>query len=257
MGKLVPQDAKDEPASELLKKVAAAKAKLVKGGEIKRQKPIPFIVEEEKLFNLPTNWIWTKLGNISLLRGGFAYKSGAFISSSKYQVIRMGNIRPGLLRIGENPVFITEEIAGETMDYTVSGGDILLTMTGTKGKRDYLYSVIVHNTEIKGNSLFLNQRLCNVRAVGVSANYLILSLSSSVLLDPIYNKSTGTANQANIGMEAISNWVIPLPPLAEQHRIVAKVDELMSLCDRLKVRLQNAQATQLHLADSLVEAAIS
>jgi type I restriction enzyme S subunit len=64
------------------------------------------------------------------------------------------------------------------------------------------------------------------------------------------------ASQVNISQPKLRSVPIPIPPLAEQHRIVAKVDELMTLCDRLKASLQTAQATQLHLADSLVEAAI-
>ena len=63
--------------------------------------------------------------------------------------------------------------------------------------------------------------------------------------------------QPNLNVGKISNTVLPLPPLAEQHRIVAKVDELMALCDQLKIRLADAQITQLHLADAVVENALS
>ncbi|MGN5210198.1 restriction endonuclease subunit S [Aeromonas sp. 107A] len=257
MGKLVPQDPSDEPASVLLERVAAEKAQLVKEKKIKKEKPLPAISEDEKPFDIPKEWVWVKLSDVSALKGGFAYKSNDFIKSGQNQVIRMGNVRPDSLRLDENPVFIEPELSQKTTDYEIVDGDILLTMTGTKGKRDYLYSVLVDTQKRAGKKLYLNQRLCAVRGLGIVSDFLNISLKSELLLSAIYEKSTGTANQANIGMEALSNWVLPLPPIREQHRVVAKVDQLMALCDQLKSRLQTSQQTQLTLAESLVEGALA
>jgi len=85
---------------------------------------------------------------------------------------------------------------------------------------------------------------------------LNLILKDDRLLDSIYAKSTGTANQANIGMVAITNWAVPLPGLIEQDWIVKIVDELLTLCDTLKVRIKTSQTIQLHLADAIAEQAI-
>ncbi len=93
-GKLVPQDASDEPASELLKRIAAEKVKLVAEGKIKKSKPLAEITNDEKPFELPFGWEWVRLGNISELKGGMAYQSSAFLEAGKNQVIRMGNVRP-------------------------------------------------------------------------------------------------------------------------------------------------------------------
>ncbi len=257
MGKLVPQDPCDEPASALLERIAAEKAQLVKEKKIKKEKPLPAISEDEKPFDIPKEWVWVKLSDVSALKGGFAYKSNDFIKSGQNQVIRMGNVRPDSLRLDENPVFIEPELSQKTTDYEIVDGDILLTMTGTKGKRDYLYSVLVDTQKRAGKKLYLNQRLCAVRGLGIVSDFLNISLKSELLLSAIYEKSTGTANQANIGMEALSNWVLPLPPIREQHRVVAKVDQLMALCDQLKSRLQTSQQTQLALAESLVEGALA
>lgn len=257
MGKLVPQDPSDEPASALLERIAAEKAQLVKEKKIKKEKPLPAISEDEKPFDIPKEWVWVKLSDVSALKGGFAYKSNDFIKSGQNQVIRMGNVRPGSLRLDENPVFIEPELSQKTTDYEIVDGDILLTMTGTKGKRDYLYSVLVDTQKRAGKKLYLNQRICAVRGLGIVSDFLNISLKSELLLSAIYEKSTGTANQANIGMEALSNWVLPLPPIREQHRVVAKVDKLMTLCDQLKSRLQTSQQTQLALAESLVEGALA
>jgi|TARA_B110000914_G_C15255178_1_gene350391 type I restriction enzyme S subunit len=87
-------------------------------------------------------------------------------------------------------------------------------------------------------------------------NFLNIALKEPQLKNPIFNQSTGSANQANIGMGVISNWVLPVPPLTEQHRIVAKVDELMAICDQLKVKLQQSQETQAQLTDTLVDRAL-
>ena len=256
-GKLVPQNPNDEPTSELLKKIDDEKVQLLKDGKIKKQKPLSQIADDEKLFELPDGWQYTRVGRLAVLKGGFAYQSSKFIDAGEHQVIRMGNIRPDFLHIDKNCVFITPDYGATTDDYRLEINDILLTMTGTKNKRDYLYSVSIKPEHLKGRQLYLNQRLCAVKAPRVSTDFLSLCLKNETLLDSIFAKSTGTANQANIGMEALLCWVIPLAPLAEQHRIVAKVDELIALCEQLKARLVDAQITQLHLADAVVENALA
>jgi type I restriction enzyme S subunit len=256
MGKLVEQNPNDEPASVLLERIAAEKEELVKQKKIKKQKPLPPIAEDEKPFELPRGWEWCRLGNISILKGGFAYKSTMFVKGGNAQVIRMGNIRPDMFRFEANPVFIPQELAEKTFEYEIFSSDILLTMTGTNGKRDYLYSLVVSERDMGNKRLFLNQRLCLSRMINVDSHYTNITLKDARLLDAVFSKSTGTANQANIGIDAILNWVLPVPPHKQQHRIVAKVDELMAICDQLKARLSDAQTTQLNLADALVKEAL-
>lgn len=257
MGKLVKQDPNDEPASELLKRIVEEKDALVKAGKIKKQKPLPPISDEEKPFELPEGWEWCRLAAISYLKGGFAYKSSEFISEGTAQVIRMGNIRPDYLRLDENPVFISDDYAQSTKDYEVVNGEIVLTMTGTKGKRDYLYSVLVEQVHLKECSLYLNQRLCSARPVITSPEFLSIALKDSRLLDLIYVKSTGSANQANIGMDAISHWLIPLPPLSEQYKIILKLNELKVLIERLVGHFVLFKKTQAELAEALVEQVVN
>lgn len=255
MGKLVPQDPNEEPASELLKRIEQEKAQLVKEGKIKKQKPLPPVEFEEHPFSLPDSWEYVRLNNIASLIGGFAYKSSSFIKDSKYQVLRMGNIRPDQIRMDENPVFISDSVANDTSDYKLVSKDIVLTMTGTKGKRDYLYSAIIPDG--LSRTLYLNQRICKVNVIMANAEFVNILMKSNSLLDVIYKQSTGTANQANISMQSLSAWVVPLPPLKEQNLIVKLSTELLLLCDQLKSRLQSAQQTQLHLADALTDAALN
>ena len=256
MGKLVLQDPNDEPASVLLVRIAAEKERLLDEGKVKKQKTLSLINNEDKLFDLPQGWEWVRLGDIAILKGGFAYSSTAFTDNGNHQVIRMGNVRPDYLRLEENPAFIPEKLGNETSEYLIESNDILLTMTGTKGKRDYLYSLVILPEHLADRKLYLNQRLCIVRALLIAPEFIGMEIKDNRLLDAIYAQSTGTANQANIGMVALNNWVLPLPPVEEQRRIVAKVDGLMALCDALKTRLADAQAIQIHLADAIVEQAV-
>ena len=134
--------------------------------------------------------------------------------------------------------------------------DIIVTMTGTKGKRDYLYSLIIKQKHIKDRFLYLNQRLCKIRNLKVVPEFINLVIKENRLLDTIYASSTGSANQANIGMTTLNNWVLPIPPINEQQRIVSKVDELMALCDKLKSRINETQTIQKQLADTIIEQAV-
>jgi len=253
MGKLVPKDPSDEPASTLLERIAAEKTQLINAGTIKNQRSLPPINDDEKPFELPEGWEWCRVGNVATLKGGFAYKSGDFISDGDFQVIRMGNIRPDNLRLTENPAFIPESLADQTRDYMLAIGDILITMTGTKGKRDYLYSLTIRAEHLVNRRLFLNQRLCQISPIILAPEFVNLVLKDERILDALYIKSTGTANQANIGMDAISNCLIPVPPLSSQKQIISKYQMVILICDQLKARLQTSQQTQLALAETLVE----
>ena len=256
MGKLVPQNPEDETASVLLEKIAEEKERLIKDKVIKKEKPLPAITDDEKPFELQTGWVWGRVNDIAHLKGGFAYKSKEFLDVGTYQVIRMGNIRPDNLRLDKNSVYIPEGLAESTQDYRINTGDILLTMTGTNGKEDYLYSLVVLDTHLLDQQLYLNQRLCRLRPILMNVDFLNIALKEPQLKKPIFNQSTGSANQANIGMGVISHWVLPVPPLAEQHRIVSKVDELMAICDQLKQKLKQSQETQVQLTDALIDRAL-
>ena len=256
MGKLVPQNLDDESASVLLEKIAKEKEQLIKDKVIKKEKPLSAITDEEKPFKLQTGWVWGRINDIAHLKGGFAYKSKEFLDVGTYQVVRMGNIRPDNLRLDKNSVYIPEDLAESTQDYRINTGDILLTMTGTNGKEDYLYSLVVLDTHLLDQQLYLNQRLCRLRPILMNVDFLNIALKEPQLKKPIFNQSTGSANQANIGMGVISHWVLPVPPLAEQHRIVSKVDELMAICDQLKQKLKQSQETQVQLTDALIDRAL-
>ncbi len=208
-------------------------------------------------FEVPPSWSVLPLVAVSDVKGGNAYKSSSFEESGVNQIIRMSNLRPGYLLLENNPVFIGDELASDTQDYELQPDDVIVSMTGTVGKRDFLYSVKIRPEDIACRALFLNQRICRLRLKGIDPEYAGLSLKAESILDPIFETATGTANQANISMKALKGALIPVPPLGEQKRIVAKVDELMALCEQLKSRLADAAETQRHLADAITQQAVA
>lgn len=162
-GKLVEQDPNDQPASELLKEIEAEKQRLIKEKKIKKPKALPEITADEMPYKLPNGWKWVRLGELSEIIGGAAYKSTAFDKQGANQVIRLGNIRPDYLRLNANPVFISDALAIETENYELAIGDILITMTGTRQKRDYLYTLLLQELDFEDKKLFLNQRVGAIR----------------------------------------------------------------------------------------------
>ncbi|RMT92151.1 hypothetical protein ALP39_03164 [Pseudomonas marginalis pv. marginalis] len=252
MGKLAPQDPNDEPANKLLGRIVSDRQQLANEGRFKKQKNLTEITEEEKLFAIPQNWEWARISSFSELKSGLAYKSEAFSEVGKNQVIRMGNIRPGMLRLETNPAFISNDLARDTFDFSLVAGDIVLTMTGTKGKQDYMYSVLIEEKHLEKSPLFLNQRLCAIRTQYINQKFLTLILQDQRLLDPIFRSSTGTANQANIGMSALNNWALPIPPLAEQNRIVNAADQVMNICEAIKIKISTSYNVHNLISSALI-----
>lgn len=253
MGKLVPQDPNDQPASELLKEIEAEKKRLVKEGKIKEPKPLPPIKPEELLYDLPKGWEWIRLGKIAEIIGGYAYKSSLFRKSGNHQVLRLGNIRPDIIRIDENPVYIDDNLGAQTESFRLIKNDIIITMTGTRAKRDYLYTVRVESNPLNGKTLYVNQRVGAIRPF-LSSIYLDKALKVQTLQDVIFSAATGSANQANIGISSLQEWIIPFPPLPEQHRIVAKINQLMVLCDELEKQIDSATNKKTALLNAMVAA---
>lgn len=234
-GKLVEQKPEEGSGEDLYKLIQEEKEKLIKEGKIKKQKPLPEITEEEIPFDIPESWKWVRLGEISDFQGGYAFKSSSYVQKSRNQVIRLGNVKQNNLLTDINSVFISDDLAKEAENYRIKKNDILVTMTGTRRKKDYFFVTLIKENDISENKLFLNQRVgCFRLNKNTYFEYILRVLQSSLIRDIIFDKETGTANQGNLGSEDIKMYIyIPLPPLAEQKRIVEKLDELLPLCDKL------------------------
>lgn len=235
-GRLVPQCPEEGNAEDLYKQIQAEKQNLIKAGKIKKEKPLPAITDDEKPFEIPDSWKWVRLGDLVVYQGGYAYKSNSYVQDSNNQIIRLGNIKQGQLLLEIKPVYISDEIAIETENYKIKSDDILVTMTGTRRKKDYFYVTRIAQKDIKNKNLYLNQRVGCFRVIcGLIPDYLLKVMQSEITRELIFKKETGTANQGNLGSEDMKKFIyIPLPPLAEQKRIVNKLEKILPLCDKLK-----------------------
>lgn len=235
-GKLVPQNPSDEPASELLKRIKAKNEQIIKGDKIKKEIPLPPIIEDKIPYKLPQSWEWVRLCSICEILNGYAFKSDTYVSKSSNQIIRLGNVKNSGLILEASPVYIPNNIAKTAKRYLLKRNDILVTLTGTRLKRDYFYTSLVESKDIKFLNLYLNQRVGCLRFYSeINPRLLNIFLKSKFILNNIFEHETGTANQGNIGTVATGNLLIPLPPLAEQRRIVTKVEELLAVVESLKV----------------------
>ncbi|HAJ7018848.1 TPA: restriction endonuclease subunit S [Escherichia coli] len=252
MGKLVPQDPNDEPASELLKRIAQKKAQLVKEGKIKKQKPLPPISDEEKPFELPEGWEWCKFGLTSeFINGdrGSNYPNKNEYVSQGIPWINTGHIeKNGTLTVTEMN-FITEGKFNELRSGKIQKGDLVYCLRGaTFGKTAF---VIPYETGAIASSLMIIRPFITEMG-GYIYNYLTSPFGRS----QIYRFDNGSA-QPNLSANSVMLYSFPCPPLTEQYRIFSQVGLLHELCDKLKTRIKTAQQTQLHLADALTDAAIN
>ncbi|MCT1467869.1 restriction endonuclease subunit S [Citrobacter freundii] len=249
MGKLVPQDPNDEPASELLKRIAQEKAQLVKDGKIKKQKPLPPISDEEKMFTLPTGWEWVRIGDLCELVTSGSRGWNQFYSDAGSIFIRSQDIKFDRLEF-DNRAYVSLPSNAEGTRTRVEFGDLLMTITGGNVAK-------VAIIEINLDDAYVSQHVALIRLINKTINrYLHVWLTCEHggrkhLLDLSYGAKPG------LNLKNINDLLIPFPPQKQQERILKKVDNLISLCDSLKISSQSAQQTQLHLADALTDAAIN
>lgn len=249
MGKLVPQDPNDEPASELLKRIAQEKAQLVKDGKMKKQKPLPPISDEEKMFTLPTGWEWVRMGDLCELVTSGSRGWNQFYSDAGSIFIRSQDIKFDRLEF-DNRAYVSLPSNAEGTRTRVEFGDLLMTITGGNVAK-------VAIIEINLDDAYVSQHVALIRLINKTINrYLHVWLTCEHggrkhLLDLSYGAKPG------LNLKNINDLLIPFPPQKQQERILKKVDNLISLCDSLKISSQSAQQTQLHLADALTDAAIN
>ncbi|MCS2162615.1 restriction endonuclease subunit S [Scandinavium sp. H11S7] len=250
MGKLVPQDPNDEPASELLKRIEQEKTQLVKEGKIKKQKPLPPISEEEKLFELPGGWEWRRLADIAYVFSGSTFKSEDFNNESGAKCIKITNV--GVNDFAHTNDYLPVDFLNIYSDSLVRCGDLLLAMTRPYIS-DGLKVCVCPNLY---DSSLLNQRVCAIRLYHKSSFYYKY-MSSETVLNIYQSRFNNSGLQPNLKMNDITELLIPVPPTAEQDRIITTIGMMSEICDQLKSRLQSAQQTQLHLADALTDATLS
>ncbi|MDO6719860.1 restriction endonuclease subunit S [Psychrosphaera sp. 1_MG-2023] len=254
MGKLVPQNPSDEPASKLLEKIAEEKAQLIKDKKIKKQKPLPEITDEEKPFELPNGWEWCNLEDTALnSEAGWSPKClPTPRETNRWGVLKVSAVTWGIYNPNENK----ELPSGlePRPQYEVQSGDFLISRANTA---ELVAKAVIVPIDSPKKLMMSDKIIRFVLSPKVEGAFITL-VNNSLISRAYYSEVAGgtSSSMKNVSREQIRRLVIALPPLAEQHRIVAKVDELMALCDQLKTRLCDAQTTQHHLADAVVENAL-
>ncbi|MFN3069393.1 restriction endonuclease subunit S [Serratia sp. J2] len=243
-GKLVPQDPNDEPASELLKRIAAEKAELVKQGKIKKQKPLPEISEDEKPFELPGGWEWTTLKNICVLENGDRSKN--YPNKSTLVEFGVPFVNAGHLVNGEidrsEMTFIKEEHFNSLRSGKFHHGDILFCLRGSLGK-----SALVENLSGAIASSLVIIRVFPL----VDGEYVNLYFNTPLSYRYIKRYDNGTA-QPNLAATDLERFLVPIPSFFEQKRIIAKINELMSLCDQLEQQSLTSLGAHQQLVETLL-----
>ncbi|WP_252320358.1 MULTISPECIES: restriction endonuclease subunit S [Symbiopectobacterium] len=234
-GKLVPQDPNDEPASELLKRIAAEKAELVKAGKIKKQKPLLEIREDEKPFELPWGWEWVRLGTLGYTQtGGTPSKSNAEYYGNDIPFIKPADIT------AQGVIYDNEGLSikgAENLGRVAPSGSILMVCIGTIGKCQVINCICSFNQQINSITPFAD-----------ISDFIYLDVSPSYFQSLAWDYSSSTTI-AILNKGKWESLLVPIAPLSEQAQIVTNVKKLMSLCDQL----EQQSLTNLDVHQQLVE----
>lgn len=242
-GLLVPQDPTDEPASVLLQKIRAEKDRLITEGKIKKDKPLAAITDADKPFELPVGWEWVRFGVIAgIERGGSPRPIDAFLTDDPMGLnwIKIGDTEIG----GKYITSASQKIKKEGLVKTrmVFPGDFLLTNSMSFG-RPYI-------TKIHG---CIHDGWLRISPPDSLDKDFLYTLLSSRFIRNVFAASASGAVVLNLNAEKVRLVPIPLPPLAEQSRIVTRVTQLRRLCFELRQRLAEREAVQARLAEALVQ----
>lgn len=229
-GKLVEQRPEEGTGEELYKQIQAEKARLIKEGKIKKEKPLPPITEDQIPFEIPSSWFWVRFGMLG------SYKKGPFGSAlTKSMFVPKG---PNSVKVYEQKNAIQKDASlgdyyisrtyfeSKMKGFEVHTGDIIVSCAGTIGETYVLPECIEQG--------IINQALMRMKIYEPMFIPYFLMFFDVVLKQTAQVGSKGSAIKNIPPFEILNNYLVPIPPLAEQKRIVAKIEELLPLCDLLK-----------------------
>ena len=226
-GKLVVQCPEEGTAEELFAQIQQEKHRLIAEKKIKKEKPLPEITDDEKPFDIPESWKWVRFGMVIDMLSGYAFKSQDFKQEGNYRLLRGINL--GVDTIRWNDTVYLNEISDKLGAYKLTIGDVLLGLDRpwiSEGIRVAIFDDL--------QDTFLVQRVLRIREIGAVTNkYAALILRSALFMNAVAPQTTGIS-VPHISPTQVGNVAIPLPPLAEQKRIVEKLEQLLPLCERLK-----------------------
>lgn len=246
-GKLVPQDPTDEPASVLLERIAEEKTKLIKEKIVKKSAGLPEIPDDELPFELPAGWAFSRLGNItSRLGSGSTPRGGANVYVEEgVPFLRSQNIWNEGIRL-DDIAYIPHSIHQNMENTQVQSGDILLNITGASLGRTTIFPEYLKEANV-------SQHVTVIRLINKQMNHFVhLCMSSPLVQKLVWKRQVGVAIEG-LSKKVLELFEFPIPPLKEQHRIVAKVDELMALCDQLEQQTLTSIDAHATLVETLLE----
>lgn len=246
-GKLVAQDQNDEPASLLLERIRAKKVRLLKEGKIRKDKPPAEIAEEEKPYAQPSGWEWVRLNQLLVKIGAGSTPLGGreVYVSAGVKFLRSQNVWNDGLRLTD-VAYIKPETHLKMSGTTVYAGDILFNITGASIGR----CAVVPATFDEAN---VSQHVTIIRpALSTITSYLHLVLISSHVQQTVMDVQVGVSREG-LSIGKLGQFLVPVPPVAEQSRIVARVEELMALCDLLETKGKLEAEQHVRLVGSLFE----
>jgi len=243
MGKLVPQNPDDEPASVLLERIRAEKQALVKAGKIKKDKNDSVIyrrdnshyemvggvercIDEEIPFEIPESWVWVHLGSLLSVRGGKRLPLGEKLVTEKtdHVYIRVTDMKRNTVDLSDLH-YITDKVYAQISSYIITKDDLYIVIVGsTIGK------VGIIPNELDGMNL--TENAARLSPYQVDKHFLLRVLTTDLLQNQFFDK-THQVGQPKLALERLKTAYIPLPPLAEQNRIVSKIEELFKICENL------------------------
>lgn len=231
-GKLVSQNENDEPASVLLEKIKEEKEQLIKDKVIKKEKGLSEVSEEEKLFDLPNGWEWSRLGNICrFINGdrGKNYPSKKDLIDEGVPFINAGHLINGeISKLSMN--YISEEKYESLSSGKIKNNDMIYCLRGTLGKNSIVKEI---DKGAIASSLVII-RLVKSKSIDIKFLYYFINSKYELIQRSSYNNGSA---QPNLSADNLKKFLIPLPPLSEQKRIVAKVDAIMDYLDMLEKQM--------------------
>lgn len=223
-GRLVPQDPNDEPASALLARIREEREFLVTKKELKKADLTVSNIDTDVVFDIPDGWEWVTVDQIAIVKGGKRLPVGKTFSTepTPYMYIRVTEMKNNTL-IDCDHKYISKELRDFLGRYTISSADIYVTIAGTIGA--------VGDVPEKFDGMNLTENALKLSYLRVDKKYLIYALSSPLVQSQFKDK-TNKVGQPKLAMERVKNSCFPLPPLAEQKRIVAKLEELLPIVEQ-------------------------
>ena len=251
-GKLVPQDPNDEPASVLLERIKAEKERLIKEGKIKGSKKSAKASDtphyENVPFEVPDSWVWCRLDDLCNIKGGKRIPKGKSFATQRTEHIylRVTNMKNRTI-LFDDLKYIDDAVFQEIRNYTISSDDLYLTIAGTIGDVGEIPQ------EVSGMNL--TENAAKLTDIGCNRLYLMYSLLSTNSQEHFSSKFHQVA-QPKLSIETASSTLLPLPPLAEQQRIVTEIERWFTLIDQIEQDKSDLQTVIKQAKSKILDLAI-